>query len=233
MRIVLIALGVLVLVAGGACSAVGLFVATEVDDDGYFRSGTEQVGTETHALAGPVAELGDESPAGRDLGVDVKVQVRGEGAEAVFLGIGPAAQVDDYLEGVEQEVVEDFSVEPFELTTRRVDGNQVPGPPAEQSFWVASATGEGRQVLEWDVQEGDYRLVLMNADGSRSVAFAGEFGVQIPNMRAIAWSVFGGGIAVASLGLFLVVWNVLRIGRGRSQPTVVEVPEPGRAEANR
>ena len=46
-------------------------------------------------------------------------------------------------------------------------GADRPAAPQEQSFWVASTSGAGEQTLRWDVQDGDWRAVVMSADGGR------------------------------------------------------------------
>ena len=41
--------------------------------------------------------------------------------------------------------------------------------PATQRFWDASVQGDGAQALAWDVEDGDWSVVVMNADGSPGV----------------------------------------------------------------
>ena len=41
--------------------------------------------------------------------------------------------------------------------------------PAEQDIWAAPPHGDGRQTLTWDVEDGDWSVVVMNADGSPGV----------------------------------------------------------------
>ena len=40
------------------------------------------------------------------------------------------------------------------------------GAPGKQRIWAASAQGAGAQALTWDVADGDWSVVVMNADGS-------------------------------------------------------------------
>ncbi len=58
-------------------------------------------------------------------------------------------------------------------------GGPPEGPPAEQTFWVASATGAGEQTLEWEPEDGSWNVVVMNADGSRGVAADLSIGAEL------------------------------------------------------
>ncbi len=50
---------------------------------------------------------------------------------------------------------------------RAIAGGPPQGPPTAQHFWAVSASGVGQQTVTWEVREGDWSVVLMNADGSR------------------------------------------------------------------
>ena len=52
------------------------------------------------------------------------------------------------------------------------------GAPADEPFWVASAKGTGTLALDWEPTAGDWRAVVMNADGSRGVTTELEFGAR-------------------------------------------------------
>ena len=74
-------------------------------------------------------------------------------------------------------------------------------PPGEQRIWVASAEGSGRQTLTWDVEGGNWSIVLMNADGSRGVEADVRIGVKI---NVLPWIILGVGIgALVMLGFGL------------------------------
>jgi hypothetical protein len=49
---------------------------------------------------------------------------------------------------------------------RREGGEQRPAAPAVQAFWVAAAEGAGRQTVSWQVDGGEWAVVVMNADAS-------------------------------------------------------------------
>src|SRR4029453_17198201 len=95
------------------------------------------------------------------------VRIRSESERPVFVGSAREADVADYLDGVEHAVVTEIGEEP-EYSERQGDAPE--GPPADQTFWAASATGAGEQTLEWEPEDGSWNVVVMNADASRGVA---------------------------------------------------------------
>jgi hypothetical protein len=108
--------------------------------------------------------------------------------------------VDRYLASVPADVVTDFELDPFELTREPREGSRQPAPPADQPIWVASGTGPASPTLRWKVRDGDYRLVVMNADGSRGVDAEGEVALTASHVPTIAWSMIGGGVLLLLAG---------------------------------
>jgi len=64
-------------------------------------------------------------------------------------------------------VVTDLAEHPKEYTLH--SGGPPSAAPAAQRFWAASTQGASQQTLTWDVREGSWQVVVMNADGSRAV----------------------------------------------------------------
>jgi hypothetical protein len=122
----------------------------------------------------------------------------------VFVGVGPKAQVDRYLAGASIDTVHDFSVEPWNLDKTAREGTAKPRPPATQSFWVAKSAGS-TAALDWKVRDGNWRVVVMNADGSRGVATMSEFGVKIPHLATIALIALIAGLVTLAGGIALIV----------------------------
>jgi hypothetical protein len=120
-------------------------------------------------------------------------------------GSARADRVDRYLAGVPIDEVTDFEIDPFEMTRRPHAGTTRPAPPGSQTFWVAEATGPDSATLDWKVRDGDYRLVLMNADGSRPVDADGEVKLTLPHVAGIAWALTGGGLLLLLGGITAVV----------------------------
>ena len=131
---------------------------TQRDDDGFLMSPTEELSTPTYAIVSERADLdteGAEWALETFLGI---VRIRSESTRPVFVGIGPAADVERYLDAVEHDVVTDFIHRDPDYGRR--DGARRPAPPGVQRFWVASAAGSGEQTLEWDPKDGDWRAVV-------------------------------------------------------------------------
>jgi hypothetical protein len=110
--------------------------------------------------------------------------------------------------------VTDFDAGPFRSTfnirRERHAGDATPGAPGRQSFWVAHATGRTSAAVDWKVRDGDYRVVVMNADGSRGVATRTKFGVDVPYLTGIGIGLLAGGILMAAGGMASVMVGVRR-----------------------
>ena len=114
------------------------------------------------------------------------------------------ADVDAYLDGVERDVVTDIDEEP---SYDREAGGEPSGPPGDETFWVASASGSGEQTLEWEPEDGDWRIVLMNEDGSRGVSSELSIGAELDSVLWI-------GIGALVLGAILAALAALAITAG-------------------
>jgi hypothetical protein len=77
--------------------------------------------------------------------------------------------------------------------------------PAGQEFWVASATGAGRQALTWDIQAGDWDVVVMNADASRGVTVDATAGIKTGLLLPIGIGLLAGGLATGGGAAVLIV----------------------------
>lgn len=69
----------------------------------------------------------------------------------------------------------------------------LPQPPGHESIWATSAFGQSPAV-SWEPADGDWAVVLMSAEGERSVAADVQLGVEA------GW-VLPAGIALAGLGI--------------------------------
>ena len=136
--------------------------------------------------------------------IDLTVRSARRGS-GIFVGVGPAADVERYLARAPIEEIGGIDVDPFELTGRKPrSGGRRPSPPAKRDFWVAQGSGREEAMLSWKVEDGDYRLVAMNADGRRGVAVDASVGVEIPHVTTIAWILLG-------VGLFLLIGGIAAI----------------------
>ena len=93
----------------------------------------------------------------------------------VFVGIGPSADVDRYLAGVNHTVISDFWTE----TLRQESGGATTSVPSSQGFWVASSSGAGARNLKWNPDDGSWTVVVMNADGQPGIDVRADLGFVI------------------------------------------------------
>ena len=162
-RVILIVLGSIGVLLGLALLAGGgflLWADRTQREDGYLTTPTERFATPTYALTRTRLEV-DTDGAGWILNDSWfgKVRIRGEsaGGKTLFMGIGPEAAVARYLEPVAHANVEDIDFDPFRVTYLPVTGGTPQGPPTEQRFWAASASGVG--TADADLEGARGRLV--------------------------------------------------------------------------
>jgi hypothetical protein len=194
-RIALIVVGVLAGIVAfgllvGGCALVAVD-RTQRDDDGFLMSPTRDFASPTYAIVSESADIdsGGEWALGSFLGT---IRIRSESERPVFVGIAPAAEVDRYLEGVEHDAVDDLDSSGDPEYSRR-SGAEPSAPPGAQTFWVASASGPGEQVVEWEPEDGFWRAVVMNEDGSRGVSADMSIGAELDS---VLW--IGIGLLVVS-----------------------------------
>jgi hypothetical protein len=198
-RIVLLILGcVVALIALAQLAGGGVLLwahTTQRDDDGFYSTRHEMFRSDGYAVRSDDLDAGTEGlnwafEEGR-LGT---IRLEGRSAEPgkqLFLGIATADQIARYLSDVPHDVATDFDLDPFRVTYRSAGGSRAPPRPEAQNFWAASGIGR----IEWDVDEGDWAAVAMNADGSRGVV--AEISVAAKT-RLVLWA------ALILLGLGLV-----------------------------
>ena len=171
----LVAAGLLALVSIGFLAGGGvlLWADSERDEHGYISTGTDRFSTDTAALVtekldldldGAESLLLDDSVYG-----NVRIKAESNDGKPVFVGIARTDDVSDYLRGSSHELITDVEYSPFRVEYDTRSGDRTPGAPADQRFWAATANGDGEQALTWDVEDGDWSVVVMNADGSAGV----------------------------------------------------------------
>lgn len=123
-----------------------------------------------------------------------------------------------YLSDVEYDEISNFRIHShgFDVDYRNHQGNSSPTAPTSETFWMKSTSGNGTQVLEWELETGTYSLVLMNEDGSSNVNVDVSVGVKAPWIFGVGIGVVVGGIVALIMGILMIIF-ALR-GRKRSQP---------------
>lgn len=201
-RVIAVVVASLAVLAGLAALAAGgtalVFDQTQRDASGYLMTDSTAYSTDTYALVSDSYRTGaaGERMVARDmLGT---VRIRTESAQPVFVGIGPAAAVDSYLANVRREVATRFDANRTDF--RLSKGGAPAVPPTARRFWAAQSLGSGTQTLSWSPRNGDWRTVVINANGAAGVRAELAIGARFPHLLWIGIGVLGGGALLLLLG---------------------------------
>ncbi len=211
-------LGILLALAGVVSVAAGGFALGvhryQSGSSGYFLTPDQTLGSNGFALTVP--DVNEQLTSGwqRWLLSRAEATIRVTGSSRlpapVFIGVGPTAQVSEYLSGVARDRVTGIDLTGGSVEYEHVDGATVPRVPGDRSFWAAEVAGTGSRTLEWALRDGDWAMVIMNADASAPVAadvqLGARFGVVYPLIAGLA----GVGVVLLALGATLVVIGVAR-----------------------
>ena len=210
-RIVLLVLGVLAILIGiGLVSAgvAGVYVdQSRRDANGYLTTRTAPFSAPGYAILSDSLDLDTEGPDvlfSRHILGKVRIHATGAGGKDVFIGIGQADAVDDYLRGVRYSKVSDLTFDPFKATYRRKAGGGPRSPP-------------GEQTATWNVAGGSWSAVLMNADGSAGVEARVAVGAKADWLLGYAIFLLVVGLLVVGVGA-LLLYLALRGRAGTTEP---------------
>jgi hypothetical protein len=213
-RVVAVVIGAVVALTGAGVltGGAGLMWADRAhrDADGFVSSGPVAVQGRGHALTlGEIDVRGTDTGVAALLGAVGEVRLRVVSERPVFAGVGPADAVDRYLDGVAVSRVGEIRA--GDVTVTEVPGNPVAAAPGETPIWSTSASGAGPRTLTWRLSSGDWRVVVMNSDGSAGVAVSAELAAEAPGLL---WT----AIALLALGALLIAAGIAALVRGVSPP---------------
>jgi hypothetical protein len=201
----LISLGLLT----GGCALAAVH-ATQRDDDGFYSTRHEPFQSGGYAILSDDLDLGTEGPDWLfEEGRLARIRLQGDSSEPgkqLFFGIGPKRAVEEYLRGVDHDVVVDVEIDPFHVKYRHEPGTRTPAPPDSQTFWAASGTGS----VEWDVDEGNWVAVVMNADASRSIVAEVSVAAKTRLLLWAALILLGLGLVFGAVAALLIALGVRR-----------------------
>lgn len=219
LRITLLVLGSIIAIIGfgllAAGASLGWAYGTQRDDAGFFTTSNERFETDSFALTSDNIDLGQPGPddwwADRDLAT-VRITVDNADARPVFVGIGPESDVEAYLAGIPHDHITDVNFHRFSVDYRRENagGTSTPAPPADQAFWVTQESGEASQSLTWDLEPGNWAIVVMNADATTNVVADIELGGQVDYLVPIAIGLLIGGIVLLATAAAMIIGGVVR-----------------------
>ncbi|MCC3265063.1 DUF4389 domain-containing protein [Arthrobacter gengyunqii] len=206
-RIVMFVIGCLLILFGlglaAGAAAVGVVNAGQ-GDDRFFSAPEEVYEVDSYALTVPDLEVDGVRSADEVATFEVKGESTQAGQE-LFIGVGPSDDVDRYLLDVQHSELQEVNFRPFRTDYLEVTGTQAPAPPGEEDFWVVSSSGSGEQSVEWNLDEGDWSAVVMNADGSRPVSAELQVGVRSDVLQPLTWILLISSIVCLVAGIALVV----------------------------
>ena len=201
-RVIAVILASLAVIAGLAALAGGgaalVFDQTQRDASGYLMTSPTAYSTNTYALVSDSYRTGAAGDAFVARDVLGTVRIRTQSTQPVFVGIGPAPAVKAYLAGVAREVATRFDAAQSDF--RLHEGGAPAAPPSSKHFWVAHSLGSGTKTLSWAPANGNFRIVVMNANGSSGVHTQLAVGARFPHLLWIGVGVLGAGVGLLLIG---------------------------------
>lgn len=214
------------LLAGGAILGAGYLVGR--DDDGFIEVSIDRLETSTVAITAEDLDL-TAGPGSPDrildaLDVDVRLQATSSsGDRPLFIGIARESEVDAYLAGFAHDEIDDLN-DDLAARFRNRDGALDIGPPTEEAFWAASASGSGTQQILWEATEGHWAVVMMNADGSPGLGVDADVGVKAGFVGPLVAAMLGIGLLLTVGAVALIVAGAHRAEPGHA-PLAPSEPE--------
>jgi len=212
-RVIALIVGVLLLLPGLGLVAGGgalLWADWTNRSDGFVVSPEENFSTDGYALVSEQIDLqtdADWVPVADALGT-ARVDVTSAGTPDVFVGIAPVADANAYLGDVQRTVIRDLGFDTPASGGDQIAGGAPSGAPGDQDFWMASTSGSGTQQLTWEPAEGNWMLVVMNADASAGIQMEARIGAEFPSLGGFGWGLLIGGVLLTGVAVLLIVLAV-------------------------
>jgi len=200
--------GVTMIIGSIGVAAAGTFMVVATDDvDGFISVGPVRVQTDSAALLGDDIDIFLDEPVrgGVVLGFDdikARVAVDSRNGKDLFVGIGPSAEVNRYLAGTSYSVVETFN---DDVVLDTFAGSLATDRPSAQDFWVTSTLED---TLTWNLESGNWSVVLMNEDGSAGIDSAVTVAGKVPFLRPIGAALIVVGLIGLAVGVLLTYFGI-------------------------
>ena len=186
-------------------------------EGGFLTSPRSVVSTDSYAVMSENLDIDVEGPDWvLPDGIIGDARVRVTGNDALFVGIAPTEDVEAYLSGVAHATASDVGWRDS-TDLRATPGGAPSTPPEDLDIWTASSSGSGTQAITWPVSTGSWSVVVMNADASEGVSFAGDVGAEAPVVTGIAIGLLIGGAVLLIAGIALIAGGIA--GANRSKPS--------------
>jgi hypothetical protein len=222
--------GVLLLAPGaGLTIGGGALLALDAarDRSGYVTTPAVSVQSSTAAITVEGVTLHTGNVWTRvlsDIG-GVRISATGAAGSELFLGIAAESDVADWLSGVAHDELID--VPSGTARYERAPGARTPvADPPGQDFWLATGVGVGAATLSWQATDGDFAVVVANADGSPGVVADVRAATEVPDLTASGAGMLAAGLILGVLAIALIVIGGVGLGRRHGGPPAAG-PRPG------
>ena len=201
-------IGVPTVIVGLAMTFGGAVALAVPDDDGWVSAGPLHMRTEAVGFVGEGLHLDFDGHVGDGrtfIGWDVvpaRVEVESRNGKEVFVGVARTADARDYLAGIAVDRVESLH---GDTDLVHLGGATSVAPPSSQNFWVATDTSG---AVEWSLVEGDWSVVVLNADGSSGVDVAVTGSARIPFLPIVGGGLIAFGVIGVIVGSLLTYFGV-------------------------
>jgi len=199
---------------------------TQRDATGYLTTGTDRLSSSGYALASTNVDIG---LGGRGWSIGqgalgkLRITATGASGSGLFIGIAPRSDTLGYLNGVAYDELTDLRFLPFRASYI-THGGGAPATPESQSIWQAQSSGAGTQTLTWTVAPGQWAVVIMNADASRTVSADVALGATAPFLFGLALGLLiGGGVALL-VTVLLLTFGIRSLNRSSGGRTPLPAP---------
>ncbi len=196
----LLLLASLVLAVSG--SVVAIADSAHRDAGGYLMSSPVGLGAGGYAITSPNLEIQGAARLPHRILGDAKVTATSNSDIPVFVGVARTSDVRGYLGGVSRAQVSVFAAHPVYTN---LEGGAPATPPTTSGIWVAQATGTGSRTITWPVENGNWTIVVMNADGSRGVSADVATGATVPGIAWVYGGLYLGAVVTLLLGAVLLL----------------------------
>lgn len=201
-------LGLATLAVGVLLAALGAVVTTLLGPDGRYVTGPHEVRTDSLVVTRPAVL------AWRGLELDVLAELPAD--KPVFVGLGNAVDVEDYV-GRTRRVVVDGVGRPWDPSFEQVDGEpNLDASPVSLDWWLAAEAGLGAAHLSTTLPDETVEVAILPVGEADLTGLRVSVAYGVPH--GFAWS-----LGSLLLGLGLAVLGVL-LWRGvplRPEPALV------------
>jgi len=208
------------LVMASVALVITVVDAAAEDEDGFWMTKHEPLRSNSFAIASESLRLhldGEAAQLPEAITGDVRLNADSARGRPIFIGIGPTADVDRYLAGVGHDTLVGLDDEDDEARYRVTTGGPPRTAPMDEGFWDVQDAGVRDVQITWAPKDGDWTVVVMNADGGPVVDTRIAAGAEFPIVAASAVALWVTAGLVLLLGIVLIavsIWIVSRdLGR--------------------